>query len=211
MRKLLIAGALAFASLAVPAQAVEIVPVAASASSQFSGFGVEFAIDQGPGSDTSDWSSQSQGSSATLDLDLGAVYSLASAIVTDRVTSGGGNFDFHGGVTDFTTKFGLQAFTDDTFTTTLSSVLVFDHMTPVNPTTPSDFRFTAALNGLTARYIRYSVLANNQGNNNTGLSDIRFLTAVPEPATWALMIFGFGAAGTVLRRRLRGHGQGAFA
>jgi hypothetical protein len=28
--------------------------------------------------------------------------------------------------------------------------------------------------------------------------------AVPEPATWALMILGFGAAGTVLRRRAAG-------
>jgi hypothetical protein len=28
-----------------------------------------------------------------------------------------------------------------------------------------------------------------------------FLTAVPEPGTWALMILGFGAAGVLLRRR----------
>jgi len=27
------------------------------------------------------------------------------------------------------------------------------------------------------------------------------ITAVPEPATWAMMILGFGAAGSVLRRR----------
>ena len=31
--------------------------------------------------------------------------------------------------------------------------------------------------------------------------------AVPEPATWALMLFGFGAAGTALRRSRRGDGR----
>ncbi len=29
----------------------------------------------------------------------------------------------------------------------------------------------------------------------------RFLTAVPEPATWALMLLGFGAVGAALRRK----------
>jgi hypothetical protein len=32
-------------------------------------------------------------------------------------------------------------------------------------------------------------------------SNLQGLTAVPEPAAWALMILGFGAAGAVLRRR----------
>ena len=50
-------------------------------------------------------------------------------------------------------------------------------------------------------------------NTNTGvLGQYRFTVrngvvdpgdpgAIPEPATWAMMIIGFGAAGTVLRRR----------
>ena len=33
----------------------------------------------------------------------------------------------------------------------------------------------------------------NMGAGSTG--------AIPEPTTWALMIFGFGAAGAMLRRR----------
>lgn len=36
-----------------------------------------------------------------------------------------------------------------------------------------------------------------------GIAITQFLTAVPEPSTWALMVFGFGAAGTMLRRKLR--------
>jgi opacity protein-like surface antigen len=34
-----------------------------------------------------------------------------------------------------------------------------------------------------------------------GFDDLRFTTGVPEPATWALMIGGFGLAGAALRRR----------
>jgi opacity protein-like surface antigen len=34
-----------------------------------------------------------------------------------------------------------------------------------------------------------------------GFDDLRFTTGVPEPATWALMIGGFGLAGVALRRR----------
>ena len=38
-------------------------------------------------------------------------------------------------------------------------------------------------------------------NDSTGFSAT--LTAVPEPATWALMIVGFGGAGAMLRSRRR--------
>jgi hypothetical protein len=38
------------------------------------------------------------------------------------------------------------------------------------------------------------------GDNYAGLDNVR-LTAVPEPATWAMMIAGFGLAGATLRRR----------
>ena len=41
--------------------------------------------------------------------------------------------------------------------------------------------------------------AANYFNDSTGLS--ASITAVPEPATWAMMIIGFGAAGSMIRRR----------
>lgn len=41
-------------------------------------------------------------------------------------------------------------------------------------------------------------------NNSDNFGDIRFdITAVPEPATWSMMIVGVGAAGGMLRRRRR--------
>ncbi len=37
---------------------------------------------------------------------------------------------------------------------------------------------------------------------NVGIDNINFeVTAVPEPATWAMLILGFGAAGSMIRRR----------
>src|SRR5450755_1380884 len=100
--------------LAFSAQAAVIYPVSATGSSSYPGFEVSFAIDTGPNSAFTDWASNGQGNSTTLNLDLGQVYALATANITDRVTSGGGNGGFFGGTTDFTTEFSIRAFTDST-------------------------------------------------------------------------------------------------
>jgi hypothetical protein len=42
--------------------------------------------------------------------------------------------------------------------------------------------------------------SDGSGDNYAGLDNVR-LTAVPEPAAWAMMIAGFGLAGATLRRR----------
>lgn len=195
------ATAAAFAiGFAASAQAVIVVPVSAVGSSSFAGYADFNAIDTGPGSDVSDWSSNGDGASAFLDLDLGAIYNLTTAYVTDRVTSGGGNNAFSGGTTDFTTSYSLTAYTDGTFTTAIGGPLVFNKSTPGGPTTIASFLDVQSLSGFTAQYVRYSVLASNGGN--TGLSDIRFDATVPEPGTWALMIIGFGLVGVSARRRV---------
>ncbi len=38
---------------------------------------------------------------------------------------------------------------------------------------------------------------------HTSFNAVQLMTAVPEPATWAMMIIGFGAVGSVVRRRRR--------
>jgi hypothetical protein len=194
------------AGVAVAAQAATVIPVSAIGSSSYSGYNDFYAIDQGPGSATTDWASNGEGNASKLNLDLGGVYTLSSAFVTDRVTSGGGNGGYTGGVTDFTTSFSLTVYTDATFTTTLGSSVVFNKPAPVSPTGVASFLDIEALGGLTGRYIQYSVLAAGV-SNNPGLSDIHFegtlANAVPEPATWGLMIVGFGMVGVSSRRRAR--------
>ncbi len=62
--------------------------------------------------------------------------------------------------------------------------------------------------GVQARFVKLEIL-NNYGEGtyaerdwNSGLSEVQFAgAAVPEPASWALMIAGFGLAGGAIRRR----------
>lgn len=65
-----------------------------------------------------------------------------------------------------------------------------------------------------ARFVKLDIL-NNYGQGtyaerdwNSGLSEVRFagVSAVPEPATWAMMLLGFGAVGYSMRRRKVSYG-----
>ena len=70
-------------------------------------------------------------------------------------------------------------------------------------TSPTDFTtfslvFTPTTTGT------YNLSFENNGGDNLGalLDNVSISTAaIPEPATWAMLIAGFGAAGAVLRRR----------
>ena len=186
---------------AAAASAVTIQPISAVGSSSFGGYADSNAVDNNP---LSDWASLGQGNSSALSLDLGGVYTLTSAAVTDRVTSGGGNNAFFGGLVDFTTSFKLSFFTDAAFTNEIGSVSLSGLVGPSGATLPSQFLTNVSLPSFNARYVRYSVLATN--GDNPGLSDIRFegtpvTNAIPEPGTWALLIVGFGMVGVTARRR----------
>jgi hypothetical protein len=56
--------------------------------------------------------------------------------------------------------------------------------------------------GFTATSVVFSVGPNN--DNSMGLGEVSFFGgAVPEPASWAMMVAGFGLAGAAMRRRAR--------
>jgi len=74
---------------------------------------------------------------------------------------------------------------------------VFTH-TLLNPTTNSFLGFVS-----TGGLSQFSVMTPNASNLWPSVDDFTLagtLSAVPEPATWAMMIVGFGLAGTMLRR-----------
>jgi PEP-CTERM motif len=188
--------------LTFAAEASVVYPISAIGSSSYPGYDASFAIDSGPGGNVTDWASFQQGVGSTLKLDLGAVYTLLSANVTDRVTSGSGNGAFFGGTFDFTTQFSIQAFSDSTFAVALGGPLVFLATTPSTPTSLGSFFTLADLTGLpAAEFLQYTVLATN--GVNPGLSDISFTAAVPEPSTWALILLGFAGLGAMSQRRKR--------
>jgi hypothetical protein len=186
--------------LTLAAKADVVYPISATASSSFPGYAASNAIDTGPGSNLTDWAAFGTGNGTTLQLDLGAVYSLLTANVTDRVTSGGGNGYLVLGTTDFTTEYSIQAFTNSTFSTPLGAAVDVFATTPASPTGPADFFTQANLTGLTAEYLLYTIISAN--GPNPGLSDINFtVAAVPEPATWLMLILGFLGLGALSRVR----------
>src|SRR4029077_18281990 len=97
------AGLLAL-GVAASANAAVIFPTNTWGSSSYVGYDDVYAIDQGAGSDVSDWASQGEGAGAWLRLDLGDIYKLDQAYVTDRTTSGAANKTGFLGLFDFTTK-----------------------------------------------------------------------------------------------------------
>jgi hypothetical protein len=203
----MIAKTLAAASMAVgfaaAANAATIVPIGAAASSSFSGYGSSNAIDANP---LSDWATQNQGTGAggNILLDLGGYFNVIGASITDRVTSGGGNNAFVGGTTDFTTSYKLTFYSDAAGTTSVGSFLSPILAIPGGPTTISSFLTSPTFGSIPVRSVRYTILttAGGEANDNAGLSNISFAGArVPEPATWGLMIVGFGMVGLSARRR----------
>jgi hypothetical protein len=69
--------------------------------------------------------------------------------------------------------------------------------TPYHDTT-SPFGFSLASAQDVNFYFKDSFYADNRGGVSISLNK---MAAVPEPATWAMMLVGFGALGTVMRRR----------
>lgn len=189
------------AGVASAAAAVTIVPVSAVASSSFSGYAASDAIDANP---LTDWASNGEGAGSSIFFDLGGLYNLTGASITDRVTSGGGNGVFTGGTTDFTTSYALTFYSDAAGTNAVGGYNSPILAVPVAPTLPSDF-LNSPLFTITAASVRYTVLISGI-SGNPGLSDISFEGTpsqgiVPEAGTWMLLIAGFGMVGVAARRR----------
>ena len=91
--------------------------------------------------------------------------------------------------------------------TSASNIDLTKYLVPENLFTPVDGGSGASTTGLStgSSSVWLVSAAFNQNNDGFKLSGLKVVTpstpAVPEPATWALMIVGFGAVGISMRRR----------
>lgn len=198
--------ALAFA--AVPATAGVITPVSVTASDTFSFFGQykpENLINGSgltnelhDGTFSNMWQTNLGVNQATVTFEFAGTYSLAEVAIWNY--NFGNPAEFQSTILRGVKDFRLLASIDGTnFATILEGRLALGTGQPL-----AAERFET--NGARARFLRIDILNNYaQGTFaerdwNSGLSEVRF-NAVPEPASWAMMIGGFGMAGAALRRR----------
>ncbi|HVK42525.1 MAG TPA: PEPxxWA-CTERM sorting domain-containing protein [Phenylobacterium sp.] len=211
MTKAVILSALAALALASPAAAATIAPVGVEASSTFTHGGSYKAENLINGSGMTGaqhdayfgnmWMTDLSVDKASLTFDLGGLYNLSGVQIWNYNF---GDDQFAVSTLDRAARaFVLSISTDGvTFTDILTDTLS---------------RGTGALLGGesfglsgAARFVRLNLDGNHQkfpetyGYAPIGLSEVRFegvASAVPEPATWAMMITGFGLAGVAIRRR----------
>ena len=205
-KALVLGAALAFAA---PVTAQVITPTSSTASSTLNtGFYSPAHLVDGSGlssglhnSDFSAmWASDLGVNQAQVTFDLGGVFTLQGAEIWNYNFGNPAEFQstILRGVKDFRILTSLDGLTfSEVFAGTLA-------MGTGQPLAGQDFAFGGA-----GRFVQIDIL-NNYGQGtyaerdwNSGLSEVRFvgIAAVPEPATWAMMLLGFGAVGVSLRRR----------
>lgn len=187
--------AAALAAFTSPASAAVFTPVSVVASSTFIfNYQPEFLIDGSglanglhDGAFLNHWMSGTTGEKATLTFDLGKSFRLTDA----RIWQYNVDFGLDRGARNveiFVSKDGVN------FQAAGSGVLA-----------QADGISTAAqIIGIqgTGRFVRLDLL-DNYGDQFTwtGLAEVRIGGIVPEPATWAMLIAGFGIVGVAARRR----------
>ena len=142
-----------------------------------------------------EWFSNQGTTTAMVTYDLGSVLGIDRLALWNEEFSGIGLLD-------------LLTSTDGVTYTALGSFTPTDNPPGVSGDTYGADVFSFA--ATSARYVRFSMSRCPQpnGNNYTACSigEVAFRSAVvnsgvPEPATWAMMLLGFGALGFALRRQ----------
>lgn len=207
--------AIAAAFLATATNAAQITPVSVTATSTFNnGFYTPQNLINGSGlsgglhdnSFGNMWQTEQSETAklAQITFDLGGLFDLASADIwqfnyADGVQIPGVISTLDRGVKDFRILTSLDGVS---FTEAFAGTMA---RADGSPAAAQIF----ALDGL-ARFVQIDIQSNYaEGTIYTtyasGLSEVRFNgSAVPEPASWAMMIGGFGLVGGALRRRSAG-------
>lgn len=111
-------------------------------------------------------------------------------------------FDFTAGVNYLSFLWGSpDAYNQVQITTSLGTVKNFTALGMGFPATGApDFSQYVQFSTSQGEYITKATFTNNPSKDAFEVGNFR-VAAVPEPATWAMMIAGFGLVGTMLRRR----------
>ena len=198
----ILASALVLA-VAAPAAAAAIQPVAVVASDSFWTYDVNNLINGSGlsgGKHDTNWNNMWQSSwddvPHWLVFDLGQTVSLKTANIWQYAA----DFSYPWYETDRGVKdLGISISMDGVnFTPVLDTVLERHILNAENRSEPFEAQIVALTGD--ARFVRFD-LNSNYGSAWTGLSEVRFSGAVPEAATWAMMIMGFGLVGSAMRRR----------
>lgn len=189
---------LIMAALAVSAS---ILPLQVQAATVFSGEGDGFIIPFGPSTQTSTINLTDSGRVDSVIFSFDWFGHTDASDLTATVTHNGVTAILFSGVTGKRVLDGSYSFTE-TAPTLLNSVVgsvIID---------PGTYKLTYTLPGST--FIGQGIagdwtlsISDNDRLDVGGLTSwsVSGVAAVPEPATWAMMILGFGFVGTALRRR----------
>ena len=203
--RLILATAAIAAAFAAPASAAVIQPVGVVASDTFNDFYPAVNLINGSGLNgnlhdgnfMNMWQSTWDDVPHWLVFDLGQVVGLKNTQIWNYNQDFGWGTSLGRGVKDLTISISLNGVD---FTEVLTTELQRGTGLPI----PAE---VVALTG-SARYVKFDILSNQDANLPSneaqpwyGLSEVRFTGSVPEAATWAMMIMGFGLVGAAARRR----------
>ncbi len=147
----------------------------------FTGYDVENAIDTDEDLRfLSDYASLGGGVDTYIEFDLGEPYTLSQIIMTDRVTSGGGNFTWVGGLFDYNRVFSYTLSIDADFTNGdgVSDDILIEveaeepEFGPVLEDELELLQTITPIPNVRARYVRWDVIDTNGAN--PGANDFEF-------------------------------------
>jgi len=225
LKSVLVGTAMAVAAIAVPANAGVITPVGVTASSTFSpNYNVNSLIDgSGLNADGlhdnfygNNWYAGTPNGNTTgtpnwLVFDLGSVFKVGSADIWNYSYDSYAPSAYQTWQDANTINRGVKDFRILTSLNGVDYTEVFSGELALAATPGQVTGLVAAQNiafaAIDARYVKLDILTNYHFDDiynaeGAGLAEVRFNgEAVPEPATWAMMIGGFGLVGGALRRR----------
>lgn len=107
----------------------------------------------------------------------------------------------------FSTPQSNISFQSVSFSSTLAQAYDASNQLLASVTDNENFPISEAVNTLTGSNITYVTFSYGGGQNGPAITNLTFNAAgaVPEPATWAMFILGFGAIGVTLRKSRRGN------